>query len=369
MILDEAQAIKNADSQAAKAARLLKGRHRLAMSGTPIENHLGELWSIFEFLNPGMLGTASVFKKHASGASAADEGARAAPGPGAPAVHPPADQGAGRQGPPREVRADPRSATSSPRSGRSTRSCKAHYRQALLRKDAAELGRSKIEVLEALLRLRQAACHPGLIDPERAGDPSAKLDMLIPQLVEVAEEGHKILVFSQFTKFLGLVRDRLDAEGMKYEYLDGRTRNRAERVERFQTDPDIPALPDQPEGRRPGPEPDRRRLRLPARPLVEPRRRGPGDRPLAPDRPDPAGLRLPPDLPRHRRAEDPRAPAEEARPRRRHPQREPERHRHPDQGRPGVPAVVREDDHAMRREDPRMNTIYLPDGSPRDREA
>src|SRR5947209_1788356 len=75
-MLDEARAIKNADSQAAKAARLLKGRHRLAMSGTPIENHLGELWSIFEYLNPGMLGTASVFKRHAAGAAGADLDAR-----------------------------------------------------------------------------------------------------------------------------------------------------------------------------------------------------------------------------------------------------------------------------------------------------
>jgi SNF2 family DNA or RNA helicase len=117
---------------------------------------------------------------------------------------------------------------------------KAHYRHALLRKDAAELNRSKIEVLEALLRLRQAACHPGLIDPTRAAEPSAKLDMLLPQISEVVEEGHKALVFSQFTSFLALVRDRLDQEKLRYEYLDGRTRNRAERVERFQNDPEIP---------------------------------------------------------------------------------------------------------------------------------
>jgi SNF2 family DNA or RNA helicase len=117
---------------------------------------------------------------------------------------------------------------------------RAHYRHALLRKDAAELNRSKIEVLEALLRLRQAACHPGLIDPTRAAEPSAKLDMLLPQISEVVEEGHKALVFSQFTSFLALVRDRLDQEKLTYEYLDGRTRNRAERVERFQTDPGVP---------------------------------------------------------------------------------------------------------------------------------
>ena len=107
VILDEAQAIKNADSQAAKAARLLRGRHRLAMSGTPIENHLGELWSIFEFLNPGMLGTNAVFKRHTTRQRRARGRGPHAPGQGAAAVHPPPDQGAGRQGPPREVRADP----------------------------------------------------------------------------------------------------------------------------------------------------------------------------------------------------------------------------------------------------------------------
>jgi hypothetical protein len=77
VILDEAQAIKNARTEAAKAARLLKGKHRLALSGTPIENHLGELWSLFEFLNPGMLGTASVFQLSASGARAPDDETRA----------------------------------------------------------------------------------------------------------------------------------------------------------------------------------------------------------------------------------------------------------------------------------------------------
>ena len=239
VILDEAQAIKNADSQAAKAARLLHGRHRLAMSGTPIENHLGELWSIFEFLNPGMLGTASVFKKHASGASSADEGARALL---ARALRPFILRRTKKQ----VVEDLPDKVEQTlfcdlePAQRQMYEELKAHYRQALLRKESPELGRSKIEVLEALLRLRQAACHPGLIDPERAGDASAKLDMLMPQLAEVAEEGHKILVFSQFTSFLGLVRDRLDADGVKYEYLDGRTRNRAERVEKFQNDPTIP---------------------------------------------------------------------------------------------------------------------------------
>jgi SNF2 family DNA or RNA helicase len=115
-----------------------------------------------------------------------------------------------------------------------------HYRDALLRKDNAELNRSKIEVLEALLRLRQAACHPGLINPELIPEPSAKLEMLLPSIAEVVEESHKVLVFSQFTSFLAIVRERLEQAGLVYEYLDGRTRNRAAKVERFQTDVDCP---------------------------------------------------------------------------------------------------------------------------------
>jgi superfamily II DNA or RNA helicase len=238
-ILDEAQAIKNADSQSAKAARLLRARHRLAMSGTPIENHLGELWSIFEFLNPGMLGTANVFKRAAGGISGQDEQARKML---AKALRPFILRRTKQQ----VVEDLPEKIEQTlycdlePAQRKLYDDLLAHYRRTLLRKDAEELRTSKIEVLEALLRLRQAACHPGLIDPARAPEPSAKLDMLLPQVAEVVDEGHKVLVFSQFTSFLAIVRQRLDEEGLTYEYLDGRTRNRQERVERFQNDPDCP---------------------------------------------------------------------------------------------------------------------------------
>jgi SNF2 family DNA or RNA helicase len=240
-ILDEAQAIKNADSQSAKAARLLRAKHRLAMSGTPIENHLGELWSIFEFLNPGMLGTSSVFKRAAAGASGQDEEARKLL---AKALRPFILR-----------RTKQQVVSDLPEKIEQTLYCDlengqrklyddllAHYRSTLLRKNTDELRTSKIEVLEALLRLRQASCHPGLIDPNRIDEPAAKLDMLLPQLAEVVDEGHKVLVFSQFTSFLAIVRKRLDEEGIVYEYLDGRTRNREERVERFQTDPACPVF-------------------------------------------------------------------------------------------------------------------------------
>jgi len=85
--------------------------------------------------------------------------------------------------------------------------------------------------------LRQAACHPGLLDAKRVGEPSAKLDVLMDQLVELQEEGHKALVFSQFTSLLAIVRSRLDSAGVKYEYLDGSTRDRQAHVDAFQTDP------------------------------------------------------------------------------------------------------------------------------------
>ena len=102
-----------------------------------------------------------------------------------------------------------------------------HYRKALLgRVERQGLARSKMHVLEALLRLRQAACHPGLVDPRHSEGPSAKLDALVPRLVEIVEEGHKALVFSQFTSFLALLKPRLDAAGLVYEYLDGKTRDR-----------------------------------------------------------------------------------------------------------------------------------------------
>jgi SNF2 family DNA or RNA helicase len=114
-----------------------------------------------------------------------------------------------------------------------------HYRNALLKTIATEgLAKSKIQVLEALLRLRQASCHPGLLDPKRLQDSSAKLDLLLTHLSELVEEGHKALVFSQFTSLLAIVRKRLDDAGIVYEYLDGATRDRQQHVERFQNDLD-----------------------------------------------------------------------------------------------------------------------------------
>ena len=240
VILDEAQAIKNAGSQTAKAARLLRGRHRLALTGTPVENHLGELWSLLEFLNPGLLGASPLLRSHS-------EELRN-PGPEtrvllARALRPFLLRRTKEQVAPELPSRVEQTLICElpPHQRRLYDELRDHYRSALAAKVGEQgLGRTKILVLEALLRLRQAACHPGLLDPERADEPSAKLDLLLPQLQEILDEGHKALVFSQFTAFLALLRRQLDREGIPYLYLDGKTRDRQEKVEQFQSDPAFP---------------------------------------------------------------------------------------------------------------------------------
>ena len=238
VVLDEAQAIKNSDTESSKAARLLRGKHRLALSGTPVENHLGELWSLFEFLNPGMLGAASVFKLAGAGSRHADEDTRKML---ACALRPFILRRTKEQVA-RELPAKTEQTVyceMEPEQRKLYNELREHYRASLLGKIATDgIAKSKIQVLEALLRLRQAACHPGLVDPKRIGAGSAKLDTLIEQLREVLDEGHKALVFSQFTSMLRIVRQRLDDLGVTYEYLDGKTRDRQAHVERFQNDPE-----------------------------------------------------------------------------------------------------------------------------------
>lgn len=236
VILDESQAIKNAKTESAKAVRLLNARRRLALSGTPIENHLGELWSLFEFLNPGMLGAANVFQLSANARSLNEETRTLL----ARALRPFFLR-----------RTKEQVAKELPQKLEQTIYCEMetaqrqqynelrdHYRKSLMaRVESMGLGRAKIQILEALLRLRQAACHPALLAPVQEEVPSAKLEVLLPRLSEIIAEGHKALVFSQFTSFLSIVRRRLERDGINYEYLDGKTRDRAARVNRFQTDP------------------------------------------------------------------------------------------------------------------------------------
>ena len=245
-ILDEAQAIKNPGSASAKAARLLDARHRLVMTGTPIENRLEELWSLFEFLNPGMLGSASGFselvrltemEESATSATSAQRDllARAL----RPVILRRTKEQVARDLPPRSEQTLGVVLEGAQREFYDA--LLASYRSSILdRIDRFGIGQSRMHILEALLRLRQAACHPVLADPRMSDAPSAKLDALVPRLEEIAEQGHKALVFSQFTSFLALARTRLEAAGIPYEYLDGAVRDRQARVDRFQNDAACP---------------------------------------------------------------------------------------------------------------------------------
>ena len=234
-ILDEAQSIKNESSQSAKACRLLTAQHRLAMSGTPIENHLGELWSLFEFLNPGLLGTVATFRTLTDMDSAEDLAAL---------------QRALRPFILRRTKAQV--LTDLPAKSEQTLLCELstkerrnydqllnHYRSTLLSTvRTSGIKKVQIHVLEALLRLRQAALHPGLLSDEARHDGSAKFALLMEQLEDVLPQGHKALIFSQFTGLLALLRARLDARGWNYAYLDGKTRDREAVVRGFQETPE-----------------------------------------------------------------------------------------------------------------------------------
>ena len=239
VILDESQAIKNASSQVAKASLLLRGRHRLALSGTPIENHLGELWSLFEFLNPGLLGSARSFKRTFAAKTTPPERRNALARALRPLILRRTKEQVAPELPARteqtlycELEEKQRKQYDELRD---------HYRLALLdRIHDNGIDKSRMHILEALLRLRQAACHPALLGAVTHSQ-SAKTDLLMDELRDVVSAGHRALVFSQFTSFLRIVREAIDEEGFTYLYLDGKTRNRQSLVEEFQR-PDGPNL-------------------------------------------------------------------------------------------------------------------------------
>jgi superfamily II DNA or RNA helicase len=240
VILDEAQAIKNAATATAKAVRLLRADHRLALTGTPVENHLGELQSLFDFLNPGLLGRGAVLDLRRATTLAESEAhvARIAKGLRPFFLRRTKEQVAPEL-PPRteetlhcELEGEQLTLYEELRD---------YYRRVLLKQIERDgLAKSKFRILEALLRLRQAACHTALLPNAKGHDGSAKFDLLLPRLAELMDEGRKALVFSQFTSLLALLKDQLDAAGVRYAYLDGDTRDREAVVARFQDDERCP---------------------------------------------------------------------------------------------------------------------------------
>jgi superfamily II DNA or RNA helicase len=239
VVLDEAQAIKNPDSQAARAAFGLEARFRVALTGTPVENRLDELWSQIHFLNRGLLGGRLDFEERYAGPIAAGE-----PGAAArlrerirPFVLRRLKREVAPELPPRteaELRCQ-----LTPEEREVYDAVRAATLREVVRR--LETGGSVLAALEALLRLRQAACHSGLV-PGRAAETSSKVSLLLETLDEVVAEGHKALVFSQWTSLLDRIEPHLKTAGIAFERLDGATRDRAGVVARFQDEAGPPVM-------------------------------------------------------------------------------------------------------------------------------
>nr|WP_275957839.1 DEAD/DEAH box helicase [Rhabdochromatium marinum] len=244
LILDEAQAVKNPRSKAAEAVRAVKARHRLCLTGTPLENHLGELWSLMDFLMPGLLGDDRRFKrlfrtpieKFADQPRSEQLRRRIAPF----MLRRTKEEVAPELPPKTEIlREVP--ITGTQRDLYETLRLAMHER---VRKEVERKGlsRSGIVILDALLKLRQVCCDPRLVplDSARQVKESAKLDLLMELLTDLLDEGRHILLFSQFASMLDLIEGELKTKrklrpDQDYVKLTGRTRNRDVLVDRFQS--------------------------------------------------------------------------------------------------------------------------------------
>lgn len=238
IVLDEAQAIKNPGAKVTQAIKTLTIERRICLTGTPLENHLGELWSQFDFLMPGFLGSRKHFNRYFR-TPIETHGSSERQGRLAELIRPfllrRRKEQVATELPPkteiiREVTLEPEQA----RLYESIRISMEHRVRALLA--SRGLARSHIEMLDALLKLRQTCCHPGLVKLEsaRGVNESAKTDLLMSMLDELIDEGKKILLFSQFTEMLGLIEIELNKRGIRYVKLTGRTRKRDDVIDTFQ---------------------------------------------------------------------------------------------------------------------------------------
>lgn len=243
IVLDEAQAIKNPKAQTTQAVFELRGKHHLCLTGTPLENHLGELWSMFHFLMPGYLGPLERFNRiFRNPIEKGGDGLRR-------------EQLRKRIAPFMLRRTKAEVAAELPQKTEIIRNVTLEGRQrdlyesirmAMDKKVRNEIqrkgfARSQIMILDALLKLRQVCCDPRLVRLPQAKNinKSAKLELLLQMLPEMIEEGRRILLFSQFTSMLTIIEKELKAAKIDYCKLTGQTRKRDAVISRFQ-DEDVP---------------------------------------------------------------------------------------------------------------------------------
>jgi superfamily II DNA or RNA helicase len=241
VVLDEAQHIKNRQTLNAQAVKAIRAHHKLVLTGTPLENSVLDLWSIFDFLMPGYLGAAADFHDRYETAIVRDKNS---------AAH---SRLARRLRPfmlrrlKQEVAADLPAKIEQVTYCELSEDQRALYQQVLQasRQEILNAGeaKSRMLVLTALLRLRQICCDARLLKLEKPlATPSGKTDLFLELLEEVLDGGHRVLVFSQFTSMLALLREELSAQQIPFCYLDGSTSDRGQVVERFQTSPAIPVF-------------------------------------------------------------------------------------------------------------------------------
>lgn len=245
-VLDEAQHIKNRQTQNAQAVKAIRARRRFVLTGTPMENSVLDLWSIFDFLMPGYLGQAKDFKERYEWPITRDKSA-AAQARLARRIRPFILRRLKKdvlQDLPEKLEQVSYCDLSAAQGELYQQVLEAGRREITEAVGANGLAKSRMLVFTTLLRLRQICCDPRLLRLEGM-DPkttSGKTEMFSELLEEVLDGGHRALVFSQFTSMLSLIREALDAEGITYCYLDGSTTNRAEVVSQFQNDDTIPVF-------------------------------------------------------------------------------------------------------------------------------
>lgn len=234
VILDEAQQIKNPDSQAARAARRLKAENRLALTGTPLENRLLDLWSLMTYAMPGALGDRAYFTRNFDRRKDAKASERLSARLRPFLLRRTKSQVA-RDLPSRSEEA--MLCEMSPDQARLYKEELARAQHLLLTSSNFEvLTRKRFAVLQALTRLRQICCHPQLANAENSKVESAKFIATLELIEELHAEGHKVLLFSQFVSMLEILRGRLTEMGIPYHWLTGSTQNRSEVVDKFQND-------------------------------------------------------------------------------------------------------------------------------------